>query len=357
MFEFLTKLFDTSDFPARWHCGTWSDALGWLHIMSDLATFAAYMAIPIVLAYFVTRRRDLPFPRVFWLFAAFIFTCGTVHLIEAIIFWSPVYRLSGVMKLATATMSWATVVAVIPVTKSALNLRSPREMQREIDERRKAQSQLKSNEQLLRRLLDLQERERQMVAHDIHDGFVQDVVGAHMRLEALHDTLDSSKAESTWETTESLLTKAISEGRRLIRDLRPMVIDEAGIVEAIRHLIADEQEKGILTIAFDADVHFGRLEPMLEGAVFRIVQEALTNAGRHSQNHHAAVQLSQEEDMLRIEIRDRGVGFDPQKVPADRFGLRGITERARMFGGDATIESTPGEGTVIRVQLPLQPDD
>ncbi len=82
MLEFVTKLFDTSGFPPRWFCGTWSDGHGWLHVLSDLATFGAYTAIPCVLAFFVIRRRDLPFPRIFWLFAAFIFSCGAVHLIE-----------------------------------------------------------------------------------------------------------------------------------------------------------------------------------------------------------------------------------------------------------------------------------
>src|SRR5690606_38615369 len=115
MLEFLLKLFDTDDFPARWHCGRWSDGHGWLHILSDLSIFAAYMAIPCVLATFVLKRKDIPFPRIFWLFVAFIASCGTVHLIEAIIFWQPVYRLGGVVKLFTAVVSWGTVVALIPV--------------------------------------------------------------------------------------------------------------------------------------------------------------------------------------------------------------------------------------------------
>ncbi|MDA8746219.1 ATP-binding protein [Rubripirellula amarantea] len=113
MSEFLVKFFDTGDFPARWQCGNWSDFLGWLHIGSDLATFAAYYAIPIVLVYFARKRRDFPFKRIFWLFAAFISACGTVHLIEAVIFYYPIYRISGLMKLFTAIVSWGTVIALI----------------------------------------------------------------------------------------------------------------------------------------------------------------------------------------------------------------------------------------------------
>ena len=95
MFEFLTDLFDTSDFPARWRCGAWTAAHGWLHILSDLGVWSAYLAIPCVLVYFALRRRDLPFKFLFLLFGAFILACGTTHLMEAVIFWWPAYRLAG----------------------------------------------------------------------------------------------------------------------------------------------------------------------------------------------------------------------------------------------------------------------
>ncbi|MCC9599206.1 response regulator [Stieleria sp. JC731] len=113
MSEFFQKLFDTDDFPARWHCGNWSDFLGWLHIVSDLATFCAYFAIPIALIYFARKRKDFPYPRLFWLFASFILACGTVHAIEAIIFWHPIYRISGLVKAVMAVVSCTTVVVLI----------------------------------------------------------------------------------------------------------------------------------------------------------------------------------------------------------------------------------------------------
>jgi branched-subunit amino acid ABC-type transport system permease component len=94
--------------------------LGWLHIGSDVAIFGAYIAIPVVLAYFVVRKPDIPFPKIFWLFVAFIFSCGFGHLLEAIIFWHPVYRLAGVVKLVTAIVSWGTVVALVLVVPLAL---------------------------------------------------------------------------------------------------------------------------------------------------------------------------------------------------------------------------------------------
>jgi len=159
VFEFFQGLFDTSGFPARWYCGQgWTGPLGWLHILSDLATWGAYTAIPIVLAYFVLRRKDAPFPKIFLLFACFIFACGTVHLIEATIFWWPIYRFSGAVKLATALVSWATVAALIPVTPKALALpglaKINAQLQHEARERQAAEHALRESEAWLRAVVD-----------------------------------------------------------------------------------------------------------------------------------------------------------------------------------------------------------
>ncbi|MFL5330740.1 MAG: ATP-binding protein [Gemmataceae bacterium] len=153
MLDFFRKLFDTSDFPPRWECGSWTDGHGWLHIYSDLGVWSAYVAIPCVLVYFAYRRKDVPFRKVFLLFGAFILACGTTHLMEAIIFWQPMYRLAGLIKLGTAVVSWATVIALIPVTPRALAMRSPEVLEGEITQRRKVENELqRANEELEKRV-------------------------------------------------------------------------------------------------------------------------------------------------------------------------------------------------------------
>jgi hypothetical protein len=119
---FFERLFDTSDFPARWSCGQWSQELGWLHIASDLLIFLAYFAIPASLAVLAIRRRDFPFSAILFLFTAFILACGTTHLIEAVIFWEPVYRLSGLAKAITAIISVTTAIVLIRALPSLLSL-------------------------------------------------------------------------------------------------------------------------------------------------------------------------------------------------------------------------------------------
>src|SRR3982750_2750163 len=157
MLEFLSNLFSTEGFPPRWHCGIWTSNEGWLHILSDIAVFGAYMAIPCVLVFFVIRKRDVPFPRIFWLFALFIGACGFGHLLEAIIFWHPIYRFAGLVKLTTAIASWATVVALVPIIPKALHLpglaKLNADLRGEVDERRRVESALRESEGKLASLL------------------------------------------------------------------------------------------------------------------------------------------------------------------------------------------------------------
>lgn len=146
--EFFQKLFDTSDFPARWFCGNWSASVGWLDILSDIATFAAYVAIPLGLIWFNRNRPEVKFSLVYWLFVAFIVSCGSAHLIEAIILGHPVYRLSGLLQLITAVVSWMTVVAIVRYVPVAMGIYdligSNRLLQIEIEERRAIEERLKS---------------------------------------------------------------------------------------------------------------------------------------------------------------------------------------------------------------------
>ncbi len=159
--DFLSKLFDTSDFPARWHCGHWTSAHGWLHILSDIGIWSAYFAIPAVLGYFIAKRNDLPFRRVFVLFGIFILLCGTTHLMDAVIFWWPAYRLSGTIKFATAVVSWTTVLALVQVVPRILAMRSPEALAAEIDARKRAEAELLDSNALLEKRV--QERTEQLV--------------------------------------------------------------------------------------------------------------------------------------------------------------------------------------------------
>ncbi|MEQ8339273.1 MAG: PAS domain S-box protein [Cyclobacteriaceae bacterium] len=117
---YFSSLFDTSNWPARWQCGTWSETDGWVTIISDSLIFTAYLSIPILLLFFLSRRKEIPYKRFFLLFSAFILLCGFTHLTEVIIFWDPVYRFAGFLKLLTGIVSWVTVIALAQAIPFAL---------------------------------------------------------------------------------------------------------------------------------------------------------------------------------------------------------------------------------------------
>ena len=128
-------LFDTTDFPPRWHCGSWTDLHGWIHIVSDAAICLAYAFISILLLILLIRRERIPFPHILGLFVAFIACCALTHLNEAVIFWQPVYRWAGLMKLVTALVSVLTACAMVFVIPEVLRLRTPAELEQEVERR------------------------------------------------------------------------------------------------------------------------------------------------------------------------------------------------------------------------------
>jgi len=226
----------------------------------------------------------------------------------------------------------------------------------DITDRKLAEEELLEKQDFLKGLLDTQERDRQMMAYEIHDGLIQEITAAKMHLEAFRrqQTVLSNRGERDFGRGLELLGESIGEARRLISGLRPPIIDERGIVAAIDYLIHERTVEGELAIEFEHDVAFTRLDPVLEDAVFRIVQEALNNVYRHSQAQRAQVILRQHDDHLHLEIRDWGTGFRLSDVPHDRFGLQGIRERARLLRGSARIDTHAGQGTSVTVELPLQ---
>ncbi len=203
-------------------------------------------------------------------------------------------------------------------------------------------------------VLRLLEQDRQWIASELHDGLVQNITGAQMLLEALalSGKIPAGETRESVLRAVGLLRSAVEEARRVIQGLRPAMLEEKGLIGAIKSLLP-QRDDSRLKIRFKADVAFRRLDVYLETGIYRIVQEAVTNIRRHSQAERAEVRLAQIADRLDISVRDWGVGFDPTQVQDKRFGLKGICDRARLLGGSAQVDSQPGKGTRIAVSLPL----
>lgn len=145
--DFFSKLFDTADWPPRWHCGKWTQFHGWLYIISDLLIWSAYFAIPLIILKFISRKSKARFVRAYFLFAAFILACGSTHLLDAITFWFPAYRLNALVRFITGVVSWATVFYMIRIMPEAMTLKTNEELEKEVAERKKAEQELRITNQ------------------------------------------------------------------------------------------------------------------------------------------------------------------------------------------------------------------
>lgn len=271
--------------------------------------------------------------------------------------YAPIRRLAWDMSAATAILATAALAVVLRLGHVRQQLRNAnREHVGEIAERRQTAEALERKQRLLKQLLDTYEGHRKMVAYEIHDAIAQPLAGAMMNCEGalrlLQDGVPDA-AEEGFRKTVELLQKNLGETRRLMRDLRPEILDDFGVVAAVDQLVAGYQAQDQATIDWSCDVQFQRLAPPLETALFRIIQEGVTNAVRHSGSDRVRIRLVQHGNRLRLEIRDWGAGFDPSGVGESRFGLAGIRERAGLLGGVAYIDSGPGRGTRITVELPV----
>ena len=224
----------------------------------------------------------------------------------------------------------------------------------DITERKRAEEALRKEHRNLSHLLHASDHERQLIAYEIHDDLAQQLAGAIMQFDAF-DHLKETKpkqAADAFHAGITMLRQGHFETRRLIAGVRPPILDESGIVEAVAHLVHElGRDKG-QKIENRSKVDFDRLDPTLENAIYRIAQEALTNACKHSQSERISVSLLQRGDRLSIKIRDWGVGFDPKTIPKNHFGLEGIRQRARLLGGKCSIRSNVGKGTSITVSCP-----
>ena len=225
----------------------------------------------------------------------------------------------------------------------------------DITERKGAEEALQREYRTLKHLLHSSDHERQLIAYEIHDGLAQQLAGALMQFQAFQHLKDRNPKEAAkaYEAGVTMLQQGHFEARRLIAGVRPPILDESGIVEAVAHLVHEEGREQGPKIDLHSRVDFDRLAPTLENSVYRIVQESLANACRHSKSERVRVSLLQRGERIRIEIRDWGAGFNPQAVQANRFGLEGIRQRARLLGGKCSIRSRPGKGTRITVELPV----
>ncbi len=213
-------------------------------------------------------------------------------------------------------------------------------------------------ERFISRSLQVQESEKQHLARELHDGTAQELIDVLHEIDdvhdsAQHDTMTGERLDKLRATVEDVLDGT----RRFMQGLRPPQLDELGLLPSLRWLCdeIDAEDDLAAVCELDETQPLPELTKDAELAVFRIVQEALTNVRRHSGARQATVSISPTAQGLRVMIADDGQGFDTRPLgdlaSQGKFGLIGLAERARLAGGSARIESTPGHGTRITIAV------
>lgn len=212
---------------------------------------------------------------------------------------------------------------------------------------------------LARRLVRAQEEERQRVALEIHDGIGQVLTSVALFAADLDQVVPEEHRDRVVRVKE-LIQRAIAESRALVWSLRPPDLERLGLVPAVEHLAENLRGRGDTRIDV-LDETGGRQVPQdVETVVFRIVQEALNNAVKHAKASTISVIVGQRDGRLSVVVEDDGRGFDVAEVErretpelSEGFGLRGMRERAELVGGTLTLESQPGRGTTVRLEVPI----
>ena len=213
---------------------------------------------------------------------------------------------------------------------------------------------------LLKRVVRAQEDERRRVARDLHDGVGQTLSGLATGLAALESRFQglAEPQRKQMETMKAYAMQSVEELHRVITDLRPSLLDDLGLVAALRWYARHYAETLPLTVNVDIQGHTRRLPPEIETVLFRIAQESLTNVVRHARSNYATIRLSMNEQQAVLEVEDDGVGFDPTATFAASgdsrpWGLLGMQERADLVGGSVDIQSQAWKGSKVTVTIPL----
>ena len=212
--------------------------------------------------------------------------------------------------------------------------------------------------QLLEKAISAQEEERKRIARELHDDTSQALTSLVVGLKVLEGLRDPAQVRAQVAELRELAATTLDAVHGLALELRPSVLDDLGLVAAVQRHLTAQARKYRLDVDFHTTGLDGvRLRPETETAVYRIIQEALANVARHSRASAASVVLERRSDMLVAIVDDNGSGFDVDARLASEqsLGLHGMRERAFLVGGKLTIESSPGGGTTVFVQVPLAP--
>ena len=206
-------------------------------------------------------------------------------------------------------------------------------------------------------VIKAQEEERRRVARGIHDGPAQSLANIVLRIEFCEKVLEKNPGVLPEELSQlkTFARKTLEEIRKILFDLRPMDLDDLGLVSALKRFLADFQDKNGVIVDFEYSGNEQIYAPEIEVAVFRIIQECMNNVRKHSKASVVKVALEKAPLKINAVVKDDGIGFNVEEgLQSNRFGLKGMREWARLLGGDVKIVSSSKMGTRVSAVIPLK---
>jgi signal transduction histidine kinase len=205
----------------------------------------------------------------------------------------------------------------------------------------------------LQRVVTAQELERRRLARELHDETGQALTSILLGLGMIEEAAISDRTKQAVDDVRDLVRSTLQDVRQLAVELRPKALDDFGLVAALERLTESFREQTGIGVEFVPALPGGRLPPEIETALYRIVQESLTNVVKHARASSVSVVLTRKDDSVSVIVEDDGIGFEPARTRDGGLGLVGMRERVGLLGGRLTVESRPGAGTTFVAEVPL----
>jgi len=372
--DFFRNLFDSSDWPPRWHCGKWTDFHGWLYIISDLMVWGAYFAIPLIIVRYISRKTTIRFSRIYFLFAAFILACGATHFLDAVAFWYPAYRLSALVRLFTGIISWVTVYYLIKSLPALFAMRSAKEVEIELEE-----TKLREFKKGMVRTMELERKNKELeqfayvASHDLQEPLRTTSSFIEIFKEKYMGKMD--------EETDDILNYISQSNDRmkvLIKDLldysrigRKPVIEDVNCNEVLDDVLADLS----VNINETNTTIFREKLPEVRGyptELKQLFQNIVSNSIKFRKpGIDPQIQISAERNNghWQFAIADNGIGMeetDTERIfvifqrlhtrteyEGSGIGLSFCKKIVELHGGNIWVKSRIGEGSTFGFDLPL----
>ncbi|WOB43656.1 response regulator [Thermoleptolyngbya oregonensis NK1-22] len=374
----------TNGFIPHGHCYLWKPELVWLHVLADGAIALSYYSIPILLIYFVSRRKDLPFDWIFLLFGAFIIACGTGHLMEIWTLWNPNYWAAGILKAITALISVYTAIGLVPLIPKALALPSPAQLEAanlalsdEILERKRIEQELRVAEEKAREANRAKSEFLANMSHELRTplngilGYVQILKKDRVITETQKQGLNVIQhcGEHLLTLINDVLDLAKIEARKM--ELNPSSFPLASFIEGVSEICRVRADQKGISFTCESSESLPTLVWADEKRLRQVLINLLSNAIKFTETGGVTLRIHPQADKVRFEVKDTGVGIAPdqldaiflpfqqtgslqQRTEGTGLGLTISQSWLALMGSQMRVESKLGEGSTFWFDLDLQ---